>query len=245
MQERYLGDSHDFLKYKLLRSLRDDLELRIGVNWYLTRPEDLGESGNNDGEKRHHLEGGEWEKWDSKLLERIRPFKEPTERRLDLVRNSGVLPDDTLYFEDIVPVKRKERCSWHQSARATLACAGLVFLDPDNGFEVKSMRKRPKYSLFQEAVDFLLMGKIVVGIQFARQCDPIKWGFTQREQLHVIAGNQDMLPIVRGRVSPNILFLTLAPPQQVERVRKVLCDFADRSPRVVRGNQRAEIIKGS
>ena len=59
MQERYLGDSHDFLKYALLRHLSGELGLRLGVDWYLTRPESVDCPGNNDGEKRQHLKGGE------------------------------------------------------------------------------------------------------------------------------------------------------------------------------------------
>ena len=244
MQERYLGDVHDFVKYALLRFLRDALGLRIGVNWYLTFPEDLGESGSNDGEQRYHLKKGEWENWDSNLFKRILCLEHSAQRRLDRIRMLGILPADTLYFEDIVPVNVKERCSWHKRARAIFADADLVFLDPDNGFQVKSMKPQesPKYSFFQEAVDFLLMDKVVVGIQFARQCDPKERGITRREQLHALAGNQDMLPIVRGRVSPNILFLTLAPPQRVKQVSKALFDFADCSPRFAKDKRRAEII---
>ena len=242
MQERYLGDWHDFLKYALLRFLGNNLELRIGINWYLTRPEELGEIGNNDGEKRHHLKGGEWEEWDSDLFRRIRHFENPIERCLDRIATSGILPSDTIYFEE--PVLMKKRDFWHQSALLKLADADLVFLDPDNGFEVSSMKPQNslKYSFFQEAVDFLLMGKVVVGIQFARQCDPIERGIKRRDQLQTLVGSGAMLPIIRGRVSPNILFLTLSPPAQVEQVRKTLFDFADRSPKFAKDKYRVEII---
>lgn len=242
MQERYLGDWHDFLKFALLRFLGNTLELRVGINWYLTRPEYLGEIGNNDGEQRNHLKGGEWEEWDSDLLTRIRRFENPTERHLDRIPASGILPSDTLYFEEPVPMK--ERDFWHQRALLRFADADLVFLDPDNGFEVSSMEPQNslKYSFFQEAVDFLLMGKVVVGIQFARQCDPIERGITRREQLQTLAGSGAMLPIIRGRVSPNILFLTLSPPDRVEQVRKTLFDFADCSPKFAKDKCRVEII---
>jgi len=39
MQEGYLGDSHDFLKYALLRRLHARTGMRLGVNWYRTEPE--------------------------------------------------------------------------------------------------------------------------------------------------------------------------------------------------------------
>jgi hypothetical protein len=33
MQLRYLGDSHDYIKFALLRHLHRSLNIRIGVNW--------------------------------------------------------------------------------------------------------------------------------------------------------------------------------------------------------------------
>ena len=245
MQERYLGDWHDLVKYALLRFLGDALELRIGVNWYLTCPEELGENDRKDGEKRHHLNSKEWEELDSDLFKRICHFNDPAKRRLASIKEAEILPWDTLYFEEPVPCsKEEERHAWHQRARLALADADLIFLDPDNGFEVKSMkpRKKPKYAFFKEAADFFLMDKVVVGIQFARQRDPIKWGIKQKERLHAESGEQDMLPIIRGRVSPNILFLTLSPPELVKQVKKALCDFADCSPKFDGNKKRVEII---
>ena len=39
MQERYLGNVHDYIKFALLRHLHTELKVRIGVNWYPTDPE--------------------------------------------------------------------------------------------------------------------------------------------------------------------------------------------------------------
>ncbi|HEV2488092.1 MAG TPA: hypothetical protein VGT08_21400 [Terracidiphilus sp.] len=51
MQERYLGDVHDYIKFALLRHLEKALDVRIGVNWYLTDPEN-----NEDGGQRGFLD---------------------------------------------------------------------------------------------------------------------------------------------------------------------------------------------
>ncbi len=212
MQERYLGDSHDFVKYALLRHLRCALDLSIGVNWYLTRPEDVDETGSNDGEKRHHLNGGEWKDWEPDLFERIRHFENCSNRRLERVRQLGILPDDTRFFPEHVPLSN--RANWHRQAISTLAKADLIFLDPDNGFEVDSMKppKTPKYAHYAEAIDYFRMGKVVLCIQFARQCDPITRGHKIRERLYAQADLlPSVLPIVRGRMSPNILFIALSP----------------------------------
>src|SRR3546814_3878992 len=118
MQERYLGDSHDFLKYALLRHLSTSLELRIGVNWYLTTPDQVDRPGNNDGEKRHHLKGGVWRDADSELFDKIGKFETSADRTLSTVSAWEILPPDTRYHASPVPVDDRE--SWHHNAMTDL-----------------------------------------------------------------------------------------------------------------------------
>ncbi|KRA82542.1 hypothetical protein [Altererythrobacter sp. Root672] len=232
MQERYLGDSHDFLKYGLLRHLQANLDLRLGINWYLTLPEQVDRPGNNDGEKRHHLKGGVWREADPDLFERIHGFDVPAARSLANVAAWGILPAETDYFER--PVAAQDRGCWHREGVDALNRADLVFLDPDNGFEVKSMtsRTRPKYALYSEAIDYLAAGKSVVAIQFARQCDPVQRAIEVREKLASFCGEAANLPILRGRVAPNLLFFTLAPAGMTERLAAALREFSTRCAKV-------------
>ena len=225
MQERYLGDSHDFLKYALLRHLSNSIELRIGVNWYLTTPDQVDRPGNNDGEKRHHLKGGVWRDADSELFEKIGKFNTVADRKLSNVAEWEILPPDTCYFAAHVPADDRE--SWHQKAMAELQPADLIFLDPDNGFEVTSMtaRTRPKYSLFSEAADYVTAGKSVVAIQFARQCDPIQRATDIRSKLVSLVGSSADCPVIRGRVAPNLLFFSIVPGANREQWRRALLDF--------------------
>lgn len=232
MQERYLGDSHDFLKYAFLRHLSNAIDVPLGVNWYLSRPENVDRPGNNDGEKRHHLNGTDWQEVDSDLFDKISGFSDPAERHLDRVKKWGVLPEATLFHaENICSSDRK---NWHANALAALDPCGLVFLDPDNGFEVPSMSRRtaPKYALYREAADYAKSGKVVVGIQFARQCDPIARAREVRDRLLSSCGGGARLPVVRGRVAPNILFVTFAPLQLVPIVKMAIETFCNRSPRI-------------
>ena len=225
MQERYLGDSHDFLKYALLRHLSKSLELRIGVNWYLTTPDQVDRPGNNDGEKRHHLKGGVWRDADAELFEKIGKFDTVADRKLSNVASWEILPPDTCYFAAHVPAD--DRGSWHQNAIAELQPADLIFLDPDNGFEVTSMtaRTRPKYSLFSQAADYVAAGKSVVAIQFARQCDPVQRAIDIRIKLVSLVGSPADFPVIRGRVAPNLLFFSIVPGANRERWRRALLDF--------------------
>jgi hypothetical protein len=223
-----LGDSHDFIKYALLRHLHGSLNLHLGVNWYLT-DRTIDHSSNNDGEKRHHLKGGTWQRWDEELFESIRIFEEKKNRLLKNVASHKILPADTLYFEEIVPASA--RVSWHQRGMKVLSGADIVFLDPDNGFEVKSASKKklPKYALYDEAIDYHKQGKITVSIQFARQCCPERKARDIRKNLYERADYNAQLPVLRGRVAPNILFLFLAPPDNISMLSQTLIDFAAKS----------------
>lgn len=209
MQERYLGDSHDFLKYVLLRRIAAECGLKIGLNWYLTRPEDLGEAGNSHGEMRQHLSGGVWESWDSALLQGLSTYSSPMNRNIAKFESSGILPEGSRFFGEYVPTEN--RAEWHERAFSSLSYSDFVFLDPDNGFEVPSASrpKLRKYALYNEAADYFLRGKSVCSIQFARQRDPIKLSQDARRTLSQNAGIQNKFPVLRGRVSPNILFVFL------------------------------------
>ncbi|MBE1526745.1 hypothetical protein GGC65_001201 [Sphingopyxis sp. OAS728] len=213
------------MKYALLRHLSKSLELRIGVNWYLTTPDQVDRPGNNDGEKRHHLKGGVWRDADAELFEKIGKFDTVADRKLSNVASWEILPPDTCYFAAHVPAD--DRGSWHQNAIAELQPADLIFLDPDNGFEVTSMtaRTRPKYSLFSEAADYVAAGKSVVAIQFARQCDPVQRAIDIRIKLVSLVGSPADFPVIRGRVAPNLLFFSIVPGANRERWRRALLDF--------------------
>ncbi|MDE2441607.1 MAG: hypothetical protein KGP14_11330 [Betaproteobacteria bacterium] len=228
MQERYLGDSHDFLKYALLRHLNASLGVRLGINWYLTKPEVVDRPGNNDGEKRHHLKGGIWHTTDPDLLQGLRGFEDQAARSLANIAAWGLLPPDTAYFAD--EVSAIDRSGWHRRSLDALASTDLVFLDPDNGFEVQSMTRRtaPKYALFSEAQQHLAAGRVVVAIQFARQCDPVVRAHLIRSELEGRCGSIARLPVVRGRVAPNILFFTLAPPSGSNAISEALEAFASK-----------------
>ena len=209
MQLRYLGDSHDFIKFALLCHLHDTLKVRLGVNWYLTCPKDVDRPNNQDEGQRHHMNGDEWRAWKKKLFYEIKNFQEPEFRSFENFRQSKFLPPDTLYNESQLKTTG-DRSLWHKEAVKVLSDADLIFLDPDNGFEVPSWTKRtrPKYATYTEARDYYALGKIVVGIQFARQCDPVKRGKQIRDKLFPCSFCSTNLPILRGHVQPNILFLS-------------------------------------
>ena len=70
MQNRYLGDIHDFLKLNFLLFLSRYSKKKVGLNWYLVDPNYLGENelALNDGEKRNYLKNEKFISENKKLL---------------------------------------------------------------------------------------------------------------------------------------------------------------------------------
>ena len=115
MQERYLGDSHDFIKYAFIRHMHRAGGWRVGLNWYLTHPGEVDRADSNDGEKRHHLKGGKWQSLDAELLEALRPFEARSRRKIADFERAGILPAGTGYFREPLRSDSRLRSEEHTS----------------------------------------------------------------------------------------------------------------------------------
>jgi hypothetical protein len=148
VRHNFVNDIGDYAKYALLRALCASGEpaMRLGIIWYLT---EHAES-NNDGRKRSHLVSAGWEDLDPGLLPRLRDIESTVQSQdqlnVSLIETAGILPPDTTYFSEPIPLARGtaqqrvlERAAWFERARKAVASCELVFLDPDNGLEVRSV----------------------------------------------------------------------------------------------------------
>ena len=180
MRHNYAGDQGDYAKYALINALASDGRQVVGVNWYLTVHDEV----NGDGDVRPHLdEPDEWEHLDSRLLaSMVEAFcgLPGSQRRVELLEQDGMLPMSTVFFTEPLPTgalppaeRIAAREEWHRQAMRHMAAADLVFLDPDNGFEVPSRGPRSKwrckYATYAEVNDYLAAGKSVVPYQHARR----------------------------------------------------------------------------
>lgn len=148
MRNNFVNDIGDYAKYALLRALcgSSPKGIRLGVIWYLTdHPER-----NGDGRKRIHLSQDGWENLDPGLLTAMRliesSLRGQDELSVRLIEASDILPAGTAYFSEAVPHAHAtpqqrvfERADWFERARNAVADCDLVFLDPDNGLEVRSV----------------------------------------------------------------------------------------------------------
>ena len=134
MKDQYFGDINDYRKYGLLRSISRAGGFRQLVAWMLT-PDD----GSTDGKFISYLKQTQkWSKYDQALYYSLKEILTHNQRRqVSLIEETELLPN-TEFFSNHVPDSANARASWFNSLAEQAQGSNFVFLDPDNGLEVKS-----------------------------------------------------------------------------------------------------------
>ena len=134
MKNQYFGDINDYRKYGLLRSILSAGEFRLLVAWMLT-PDD----GSTDGKFTSYLESSDkWSKYDPVLFHQLKKIlNDDQSRRVSLMANTNLLPKAE-YFSMEVPDLARGRREWFHLLADRAKDSNFIFLDPDNGLEVKS-----------------------------------------------------------------------------------------------------------
>lgn len=134
MKNQYFGDINDYRKYGLLRAIVRCSGLRLLVAWMLT-PDD----GSTDGKFVSYLEHPtKWARHDPVLFQRLQTLVgSATQRDVRMIESSELL-GQAGYFSLIVPDAATERSRWFESLAEQAESHDFVFLDPDNGLEIKS-----------------------------------------------------------------------------------------------------------
>jgi hypothetical protein len=137
----------------------------------LTEADGLGQ-----GAKRSYLEQpGIWRAYDDALFGALAKVQAPPQLSdLERIETEGIVRGAT-FFDEFTPDKLAERQAFHTRCIATFAERDLVFFDPDNGLEVKSVpngRKRSnKYVFLDEIADHYAAGRsVLVYQQLGRSC---------------------------------------------------------------------------
>lgn len=133
MKDQYFGDVNDYRKYGLLRQLALTTDLPLGVFWLLTAAD-----GRRDGEARRYLDQPKtWAGYDPVLYERLRTAASLS-RSVALAEQWQLLPRAT-YVRDLVTNDAAARRILFSSALNRFTQDSLLFFDPDNGIEVRSV----------------------------------------------------------------------------------------------------------
>ncbi len=141
MKNQYAGDINDFRKFGLIRTIADLRRAPIVVNWMLTEND-----GKSDGKFIEYLtKADRFEQCDPELFNALHDVVRRNDRTVEALEKAELIPN-ARYYGALVPDESGERRRWFDSFLGSMNGSELVFLDPDNGIEVKSKRKGCKGS---------------------------------------------------------------------------------------------------
>jgi hypothetical protein len=228
VKNQYFGDVNDYRKYGLLRALQSNGEGRLLVAWMLT-PDD----GGHDGGKRSYLDqADEWRLHDPELFEGLSASLASAAAAVSLIEGTTLLPRAS-YHSRIVPEGRDEREIWFRELLAEAQRADLVFLDPDNGIEVKSVPigrpKSSKYVSWSEITELWNVGCSLLIYQHL----PRKPRDVYAQELARELESRTGASLVRVFWTPHVLFLLAAQERHRQQVQEAIDLLAERWP----GNQ--------
>jgi hypothetical protein len=124
----------------------------LGINWYRTEY-----PGGPDGKLTRYLDMPEqYRHYNPEIFDSLhRIVKESGKRNIESIEHSDFM--NAVYYSAFITA----RGEWHVEALQALAAPDVIFLDPDNGLEVKSTRGRnkDKYVLKSELYDYYSVRK--------------------------------------------------------------------------------------
>ena len=165
MKNQYYGDINDYRKYGLLRILSGDCQFHIGVCWMLTK-----DDGQSDGKKIIYLNDPQkWRQYDPLLFDHLHQVVRTDRcRNVRLLQSERILPG-ARFYDEFLPDSKEHRQAYFEQMRCQLDDSDLIFFDPDNGVEVKSVPKgrkdSSKYIFWDELKEVFQAGKSVLVYQ--------------------------------------------------------------------------------
>ncbi|MCL7999968.1 hypothetical protein M8994_17165 [Brucella sp. 21LCYQ03] len=207
MKHQYVGDINDYRKYALLRALSAEGTNSIGICWMLT-PED----GRPDGNKLSYLRQPDgFRHFDPELFDiLVQAAGEPDRRRLQVIEDSGAIPQAT-YFNELLPDDTMGRRAFMSRCAIALGNTDLVFFDPDNGLEVslrKDRKNSSKYLYLDEVVEFYGTGNSLLIYQHFPRIERKAFIAQRSEQLREAAPGCSIWAFTTAHV---VFFLVLNP----------------------------------
>lgn len=170
MKNQYFADVNDYRKYGLLRILTGLGVLKTAIGWMLTEGDLRG-----DGKFIRYLTAPKrWKRHDPELFDSLRACLAQSNGQTVLSAEDHNLIPAAIYYSELLASAPSERERYFNQLRQLAAGQDLVFFDPDNGIEVKSVRygcrNSNKYIYWRELTDFFTAGhSLLVYQHFARE----------------------------------------------------------------------------
>jgi hypothetical protein len=179
MRDNYVGDIGDYFKYGLLRALCgtetgifDVNPLTLGVIWYLYN--DICKPG--DGNHLAYLQPEKAQRfrpYDPELFDSLAKLVSENRRSVKTVQQENIFPPETTFYAEplslasvVKELRPHHRQAWLKGVLFATRKSDVVFIDPDNGLEVKSISKHhnrgPKFCFYDELESFWQRGQSLV-----------------------------------------------------------------------------------
>lgn len=161
MKNQYAGDVGDYTKLGILRRL-ENAGFSIGLNWYLTPDESEHSKTFTDGKHTKFLKY-DCDTPDKNLHCALKQIVESNNRSVTRLERAKLF-ENVLFWNKMLEVKNRDE--WHSEALKKLQKQDVIFLDPDNGLEVKSTKpyskNANKYTTYKEVADYYAKGSTVI-----------------------------------------------------------------------------------
>tara|TARA_B100000989_G_scaffold285850_1_gene253960 strand:- start:542 stop:1270 length:729 start_codon:yes stop_codon:yes gene_type:complete len=230
MQQRYLGDVHDFIKLFYLKILSKKLETKIGLNWYLVKTEILGnnEKKLNDGEKRGFLKSSYFRSLDVNIFNELIIFKNKQKREIKQFTKTTHLKKYIKFYNQPIPISNRKK--WYQNSILYFKENEVIFLDADNGLKPKGVKagskKSIKYINLDELKNLYNQNKTIIFTQFQSYNTNHKIYIKKKVDLiKNIIGLEVNCPIIRNRTSPNTFFITISQEKHSQTLINIINGF--------------------
>lgn len=208
MKNKYFGDINDYRKYGLIRAILRSNKFSLLVAWMLT-PDDS----NNDGKHTNYLSEPDNDKYDSDLYKGLQSLMSNTgTRNVGLIEKTNLLPG-AKYYPREVPDSSNDRRDWFQDLLSNAKDFDLIFLDPDNGLEVKSKpygrKNSSKYLYWHEVEALWQQGKSILVYQHF--CREKRQSFIRRLRVGLQKNTKGSL--IAAFKTPSVVFFLVLQPE--------------------------------
>jgi hypothetical protein len=230
MKNQYVGDVNDYKKYDMLMIVSEALESKKTlVAWMLTP-----NVNNNEGENRNYLSKGEEEILNPKLfseMKTLQPEQPESKRNIDSVKEMfGRLDnkDKYIFYPAATPLNDSDFCYLNDNdiekrkqyfdalIENVEYDADLFFFDPDNGIEVKSVKKGNKNNskyLYWDEIENLIEKKKDVLI-YQHYWHPNRVNFIKEK---LVGTGLEVKTIFTGDIS----FLLITSREKIEKLNNI------------------------
>ena len=152
MKNQYLCDKSDYFKYALLAALQSvRAKGRLSICWMLTEDDD-GPDGNDI---KYHRSPDRYRDISPAVFDLMKQLRESSPCRVETIAGRKVLPSGTHFYPRVLSDATDDQLDYFDQLAAQGKSGDLIFFDPDNGMEVKSLpqgktsRKRSSKYLYR------------------------------------------------------------------------------------------------